>query len=683
MRLVLAFLLTSAFWAPAVSAAPPRLIFNATELTQLRERCRTDPAARQWKAGLLAEAETILAGTFTLFEQGGGWSHDYACPEDSVGLEPLSPTEHRCPRCGRVYSGGYYDASYIRINNSRNSSNAETLGIAWALSRDLRYAQRAREMLLAYGRKYLSYPIHGVRPGRENRPSSARLYAQTLGESSGHLGFFAAYDCTRDCGLYSPEDRRVIEEDWFREVVKVIARNRAGRSNWQSWHNFALLSAGYLLEDATLVERTLYGQGGVAYQLDASIGEDGLWYEGAISYHFYAIRAVVGAVEVACRNGVNLWDHPRLLAAFTGPLSLAWPNGEYPATNDTARYDDERFWVFDPGYAELYRIAAARSGRVELRWPYSRAKAPTLWAMLYTPPDEPRVETGPRLPSLRLEPSGQVVLRRGDSALLLDYGPHGGGHGHFDKLQALLFAGGKCRAVDPGTVLYGLPIHGQWYRQTLAHNTLTVDGASQRACSGRLVGFASGEHFDWARAQCDDAYPGVRMDRSVLLGEDWMLDVFRVAASEPRVFDLAWHFDMEMECDLPLEPGEISGDSPMYGHLSDMRSTTPSGPWSVEMVDGTFRLRVNGAGAPGAELHAATAPGFKPSPQLSSLIQRREGKATHFAHLLDWGEQPARWNTTEEPGRLRIRLTTGSGQTLAIGVPDAPDQPPSVAPGDF
>ena len=80
----------------------------------------------------------------------------------------------------------------------------------------------------------------------------------------------------------------------------------------------------------------------------------------------------------------------------------------------------------------------------------------------------------------------------GDDSTLLTFAPFGGFHGHFDKLSFVWYARGRERGVDPGRAAsqaYRLPIHTQWYRATLAHNTVVVDGKSQEGAAGRLLAF--------------------------------------------------------------------------------------------------------------------------------------------------------------------------------------------------
>ena len=90
----------------------------------------------------------------------------------------------------------------------------------------------------------------------------------------------------------------------------------------------------------------------------------------------------------------------------------------------------------------------------------------------------------PRPRSSILPHSGFAMVRSDDpldrqSVALLKYGPHGGSHGHPDKLAVTLYARGRPAAVDLGSQGYGIHLHRQWYRQTVSHNTVMVSGHAQ------------------------------------------------------------------------------------------------------------------------------------------------------------------------------------------------------------
>ena len=108
----------------------------------------------------------------------------------------------------------------------------------------------------------------------------------------------------------------------------------------------------------------------------------------------------------------------------------------------------------------------------------------------------------------------------GTASAVLTYGPFGGGHGHFDKLSFVYFAMGEEQGYDPGrsrSQAYRLPVHRNWYRATVGHNTVAVDRESQEGVEGALELFLSNSKVSAAAANTDLAYEGVMHHRLVVL----------------------------------------------------------------------------------------------------------------------------------------------------------------------
>jgi hypothetical protein len=75
---------------------------------------------------------------------------------------------------------------------------------------------------------------------------------------------------------------------------------------------------------------------------------------------------------------------------------------------------------------------------------------------------------------------------------VFDCGPLGWGriaaHGHADALAVTLSAGGRPLLVDPGTYAYHTSAAWRHYfRSTLAHNTVTLDGLDQSVSGGNFL----------------------------------------------------------------------------------------------------------------------------------------------------------------------------------------------------
>ncbi|MCI5133612.1 MAG: hypothetical protein D3920_00785 [Candidatus Electrothrix sp. AW2] len=99
------------------------------------------------------------------------------------------------------------------------------------------------------------------------------------------------------------------------------------------------------------------------------------------------------------------------------------------------------------------------------------------------------------LKSAVFDGTGAAILRGkdggGDTFLLMDYGAHGGGHGHYDKLNLLIFADNDELTGEPYVYPhYESPIYEDWNKTTIAHNTVTVDQRNQMATAGKLLVFA-------------------------------------------------------------------------------------------------------------------------------------------------------------------------------------------------
>jgi len=89
---------------------------------------------------------------------------------------------------------------------------------------------------------------------------------------------------------------------------------------------------------------------------------------------------------------------------------------------------------------------------------------------------------GPQPSAVALASSGYVVLRNGRAQCTVDAGdpcpPDLPAHAQADCLSFELAIDGRRVVVDPGTTTYEGPQRA-WERSTLAHNTVTIDGADQ------------------------------------------------------------------------------------------------------------------------------------------------------------------------------------------------------------
>jgi hypothetical protein len=343
---------------------------------------------------------------------------------------------------------------------------------------------------------------------------------------------------------------------------------------------------------------------------------------------------------------MDLYGEP-LKKMFEAPVQLAMPNLRLPAFNDSAE-TPVRNGLYELAYARyrdpVYLTALAAGNR---RNEYA------LWfGVDPLPGDSPA-----SIKSYNATDSGYAILARGTGQsatwLCLKYGPHGGGHGHPDKNNFVLYAGGKVVFPDPGTRPYGSPLHAEWDRVTMAHNTLVIDQASQAQSTGRILAFGD----DFAMTDAGSIYPGVRFIRTAaLLSQNLIVFVDRVTADRDRTFDLANHFAGTWA--EPSGGSAISlGTSAGYQHVRDA---------TVRHADGislrTTSARIVLAPNEPTDVITGTGVGTSTEDRVPMSIFRRRGRETTYVWAVSLDGSPVTLGPAATPGGVTVRAEAGAAR---------------------
>ncbi len=592
----------------------------------------------------------------------GGYYHDYFCPDHGCELafQWNRPAEHRCPVDGREFTGAKYEAAWRWTANHRLSEAARDAAFLWVVTGEHHLLDLVRTILDGYARRYESY-----RGGEHYHINPGIATYTTLDESVWVIPLAWAFDAVRaEIG-----DTRPIVNSLLRPAAEHLRDHRYPQvHNFSCWHNAAIGAVAVALGDRDLAQFAFDGQNA---QLTQGVLGDGLWYEGSLSYHFYSLWAIASlALAARQRPEFDLRPHPALRRMFEAPIDLAFPDGSLPATNDcwyfTSLLGDCCHGV--PPSAEFYELAFAwygggRFGEVLTR-NYAKSQRESLTALLFGVDDlEDRPSSAPV--SVLLADSGFSVLRDNGRQLVLKHGPHGGGHGHPDKLSLALFASGVAWSPDLGTPGYGFSLFESWYRQTVSHNTVILDGRSQPPATGRLRRFRGEGLFQIADSEVE--FDGARLRRVVLARPGYFLDVFVVDASEPRVVDWVWRAAGVLD---PGEPvASLAGEG--YQHLITPRRLTSQ---PIVWRAGGATLRLWARPEPGTEVIAARAPGNPPHVEHSLILLRRTCRRTIFASVfatdssvatVEWHPGPALAATVHtlegsEPWTIRVGATNSA-----------------------
>ncbi|MFB3881110.1 MAG: alginate lyase family protein [Armatimonadota bacterium] len=637
----------------AQSAEPPCLLLTRMEVSRIQETVQRYSWARAVYDSILSRAADSKKRPLEVPDRFGTSANFYACPEHGVTLQTRSLTEHVCPVDGEVFTGPPYDGVAITKQHNALGEAVVDLGLAAILADDREAGAKARQVLLDYAQRYEHYPIHDLSGGQAI--SGGRLFAETLEEAAWLVDVAPAYDLLQGAGAVSADDCRQIEEHLLRPAAEIVRRHDNGTGNWQAWHNAALLACGVCLRDPDLVCQAVNGKSGFQFQMANSVRDDGFWWEGSWGYHYYSLGALVALVEMARRVGIDLYGNRRYRSLFEAPLRFAMPDGKLPPFHDSGVCD-----AF--GRPSLYESAYAQWHDPQFAAVLSRSARNSRRALLDGAATVPVRETAPRLASSVFQDTGIALLRSGHGAhaqyLALDYGPHGYWHGHYDKLSFIYFAQGRILSLDPGSVPYGLPIHKGWYRQSIAHNTLAVDGASQAEATGKLLAFGALLGLQVAIADAGPVYPGVVLQRAIIMADDYVVCVDRVVSDEKHTYDWVLHnYGMLTSPAVTESVPEGLGSRAGYEYLSNLRRGEFGETWHALWTLPDAELAFVMLGAPGTVVYTGDGPGNPPAERVPFVLARRTDTRTIFVSAWRGG--------ASEPPALKAVPVTRAGQPVA------------------
>ena len=645
---------------------PPRLAASAAELVAIRSGADFS----KLKDAACKAADPLVEKPVALPDGFGSWVFYYACADDGTPLIMITPADHECPKCHKHYSDERTLAAYRGILHSQAEAAALQLAWAFAYSGDEKYALGVKRILLKFADDYPSYPGRIDRWGHRGMfaPLGGRRRVQSLEEAEGIIPLAKAYDLTRASSAWSEVERLQVENDFFRLTAATLLAYPMALENRQAWYNAALMSIASVLSDATLVDKALNGTSGFLAHLQRGVGDDGMWWEGTMAYQSYVMRPMIETIETARRMNIQLHENPRFKLFLSSPLRATYPDGSFPCVNDS---DPANYHMFDASFEWAWRTYKEPRFAQALAW-----NNPTKLAALLGPDAKPACPLEEKTSDL--SSIGLLFLRVGqgrDSVCAVQhYGTPGGdasGHGHFDKLNLMLYANGREWLADIGRIGYTHKEYKTWAKRTIAHNTVTLNQADQFVNTGKLLWVKSGHtaagEYAACAAESSGSYSDTLLRRYLFLTPSMLVDVVEVKTEREATIDLAAHAITDSvvpgEELLPQKIASLGNDYG-YQHLKNILEWTPKGTSSWIFSGGAdpgkngARLRVFFAGAPDEQIFSATGIGYRPDQDAPCLIRRRLGKSARFVSVYDLSGQGTFVQRIEAPdGELtRVRI---------------------------
>ncbi|GAB7220380.1 heparinase II/III domain-containing protein [Vibrio comitans] len=555
------------------------LQFTAQEMAAIKRK-----ASRSTIDALIKNNEVVLKNNVLVPVDGRAtWNLYYFCPEHGVRLtwDRDKPESHGCPVDGKEFTGEPYDGAWWRWLNGLNAKACYDLGLLWHLTDESIYLEKVREILLAYATYYPDYEVHGGIP--YNGPGKAN--AQTLCEANCHIDLARGYDFIKSALTAEEQDK--IEVRLLREGADFLIEHRTDQlHNHEMKINATIGVIGLILDDQQYLDFALSTDYGIHYQLNHGAMGDGMWFEGSIHYHYYALQALQNFEKMACNTPYSVASNPNYLNMMKYPLQLVLNTGDFPRLNDCITGQEKLT------HAHLFEFAYKQHPCDEfasaLASIYQNISRDNIDALLYGMDELPQAQPL-KCQSTHCSEVGLTVEfdEERNNAMLLKHAPYGGEHDHYDRLGLILTRGGKEILPDLGTTGYGAELHYGYYKNSATHNTLVVNQQNQSPIDPRVLSYQKTEDWtlvdtvaDWSAPEATvdshtivqwdkEAYQDVEFRRVMIWLGDAALELDVIANPSNQQLDLTYHVRGRHKD----EDNRAEITNPLEGALSRMKDT--------------------------------------------------------------------------------------------------------------
>lgn len=570
---------------------------------------------------------------------------------------------------------------YTHEQHKRNYKAMYQGGQLYKITGDAKYKDYVREMLLGYAELYLTLGPHPAK----KKQNYGKIFWQVLNDAVWLVNSIQGYEYIRD--ELDEQDRKIIDDQLFRPAVEFLSVESQATfdriHNHATWATAGVGMTGYLLGDQDMVDRALYGSDksgkvGFIKQTDLLFSPEGYYGEGPY-YQRYALMPFMVFADAIERNDPDkkIFEHRDgiLLKALTTTVQLTYGGYFFPfndAIRDKSLNTEELYHGISIAYNKtgdpgLLSIAKGQ-GRTVLT-PAGQKVSDDLAAGKAEPFPFKSI-------LLRDGPQGDqgavAVIRDGagpkSSVMVIKNSSQGLGHGHFDKLGWQFYDNGNEIVRDYGAVRFlnieakeggiYLPENTSWGKQSVAHNTLVVDGASH--FEGKLsiaenfapqqLYFSDAKGAQISSAMIDTAYDGVKMTRTMAsvdvagLEHPVIVDIFRADSAAAHQYDLPLHYSgqiMRLGFDTAnnVTSRPVLGSANGYQHIWVDAIGSPNAEnafitWLLGDRFYTYRM----ANAQNTQMILAESGANDPNFNLRRepiIMARRNGQNTVFASILE------------------------------------------------
>ena len=593
---------------------------------------------------------------------------------------------------------------YSHEVHKKNFFILQKAGALFQITGDEKYAIYVRDMFLEYADLYPTLDRHP----QPRSYARGKLFWQCLNDANWLVYSSQAYDCIYD--WVDAETREKLNNDLFRPMADFLSVetpqffNRI--HNHSTWGNAAVGMIGLVIDDDELVNRALYGldsvfiadfikdndggnirlpdqdDAGFLAQIDHSLSPDGYYTEGPY-YQRYAMSPYLLFAQALANAKPEMkileYKDGALIKAVYALLDQTNTAGEFFPINDAVKGMSVLSRELITAVSLAYHFDGEKAGllpylNLQERVPLNETGVTAAIGLRTFDQNAPIKRQSIELSDGANGDEGALgIIRAGadneEQCIVMKYTKQGMGHGHFDKLSYLYYHDEKEVLQDYGSARWVnieqkngggyLKENKTWAKQTVAHNTVVINGRSQydantqeadKYHSDPYLFEVNNQEIQVMSAKENNAYTDIAMQRTVAmiqheeLQKPLVLDIFRIDAAEENEYDLPFYYlgdvlttNFPYKNELELKPmGEKFG----YQHL--WQEATGKSEESISQMSWfngkTFyslttestandNLIFTRLGANDSEYHLKRIPGF--------LIRRSNTAATTFTSTLE------------------------------------------------
>lgn len=657
---------------------------------------------------LESEMTQVLKGSIRVPKEPGGWWHQYVCPTHHTELlyDPVEEDaqQYFCPHGCRL-EGEAYRGAWLVFKHQEMARTALTGAALYSVCKEQRYADAANQILGDYAKQYPLYPEH---PNAQPWMLKGRAFHQALTEAIWSTTLIRAYLLLKDEDALWQQNEALLHRFFHQlESSMTVYRNiliedrQQPESNYTAWLNACLACIYAATKNADKMKVLIETRGGLQDHLSLAIRRDQLEFEGSIYYHIFVLRAYLIAAEMAAHLGLDLYDmsgeqgqtYQGMLEAM---LPLTSQNGELPALHDgpyqrlpyareiaevfeigLSQYGDRRYIpIIQEAYRQIsgeperYGIEALLYGNGQLT-----EEVDVSDDQINMDEDEGQVAVVSRL----YPDSGFVVGKHSGNrlAFVADFGPHGGSHGHDDKLNLVVIHDEGFVLPERGMVPYGSELRKDWFSRTQSHNTVSIGGTTQHEHTGTCQRFEVGDHYTYAWLRSDEAYPGAVLERHLCVSNAWLLDWFTVTTVQDQMIEWWMHalhgLKGSKETNLtPLASSPFQGNDPAYKWIHPVakcrgKERHPSFTcWHSPVHDSTdVSISLLAPFSDETVLFRAPGTSLDPSDEMEGLVHRQFGSKASFIAVYKDAREPVilDWEEDDNSAFGQLHLLDGDVKT--------------------